>query len=349
MKSNFVIPLVVFLSVCLGIGGSVASHGVADLEKQDSTISVIAYFCKNDTMKYVRTKTSFTVDVADTSAVDTAYCEEFMIIVRDSTADGYKMELIPVSLEAHLDTNGTMTDGVLVALKDNFNDLTAVFTTDEYGSLKHLENCKEIRNRMKGGIKIMLDSLYTSIDSLEQAMPRATFEALITLMYSTEEGTWSAYDELTTLFACHGSVFDIGKKVVDNIDKDSTISTLYVGYGAYDDYGFDDDYTIFGSTVQTLSREETLDMVGGVTNILLKDSLASNFNKLLSDSLKVGMKRTLLQDYNIFFNGWPSLVRTQKIVEVGPRKKVSTDEIEWTYRSWRQYAVKRDEYQTTSF
>ena len=88
MKSNFVIPLVVFLSVCLGIGGSVASHGVADLEKQDSTISVIAYFCKNDTMKYVRTKTSFTVDVADTSAVDTAYCEEFMIIVRDSTADG---------------------------------------------------------------------------------------------------------------------------------------------------------------------------------------------------------------------------------------------------------------------
>lgn len=349
MKSNFVIPLVVFLSVCLGIGGSVASYGVKDLDVQDSTIAVVAYFWKGDTMKYVRTQTALTVDDGDTLASDTTFSEEFMIVVLDSTAKGYKMELIPVSFEYKEDPTDDAANRMMATLQDYFKDLKAVFTTDEYGALKSLDNWKEVRDRMKGGIKIMLDSLYSTTDSLEEFMPRSQLEGLLTLMYSTEAGVLKAYDELTTLFLLHGNVFDIGQTTVDDTDKDSSFTTLYVGYEPLDEYGTELDYNIFGTTVTKYTAEETGDMLGGVFNILLKDTIAGGLNKIMKDSLDFGMTVTQVEDYHLFFNGWPKLMRAQKIVKFGSRTKITTDEIDWKYRSWRQYAVKRDEYQTTSF
>ena len=349
MKSNFVIPLVVFLSVCLGIGGSVASHGVKDLDVQDSTIAVVAYFWKGDTMKYVRTQTALTVDDGDTLASDTTFSEEFMIVVLDSTAKGYKMELIPVSLEYKEDPTNDVTNRMMATLQDYFKGLKAVFTTDEYGTLKGIDNWKEVRDRMKGGIKIMLDSLYSTTDSLEEFMPRNQFEGLLTLMYSTEAGVLTAYDELSTLFLLHGNVFDIGQTTVDDTDKDSSFTTFYVGYEPLDEYGTELDYNIFGTTVTRYTADEAGDMLGGVFNILLKDTIAGGVNKVLKDSLNYGMTITRLTDYHLFFNGWPKQMRAQRIVKFGSRTKITTDEIDWKYRSWRQYAVKRDEYQTTSF
>ena len=349
MKSNFVIPLVVFLSVCLGIGGSVASHGVKDLDVQDSTIAVVAYFWKGDTMKYVGTHTVLTVDDGDTLVSDTTFSEEFMIVVLDSTAKGYKMELIPLSFEYKEDPTDDVANGMMATLQDYFKDLKAVFTIDEYGALKSLDNWKEVRDRMKGGIKIMLDSLYSTPDGLEKFMPRSQLEGLLTLMYSTEAGVLKGYDELTTLFLLHGNVFDIGRTTVDDTDKDSSFTTLYVGYEPLDEYGTELDYNIFGTTVTKYTADETSDMLGGVFNVLLKDTIAGGLNKIMKDSLDFGMTVTQLEDYHLFFNGWPKLMRTQRVVKFGPRTKITTDEIDWKYRSWRQYAVKRDEYQTTSF
>ena len=147
----------------------------------------------------------------------------------------------------------------------------------------------------------------------------------------------------------HGNVLDIGRTTVDDTDKDSSFTTLYVGYEPLDEYGTELDYNIFGTTVTRYTADEAGDMLGAVFNILLKDTIADGVNKVLKDSLNYGMTVTRLTDYHLFFNGWPKLMRAQKIVKFGPRTKITTDEIDWKYRSWRQYAVKRDEYQTTSF
>lgn len=349
MKTKVFAMLFALLSVSIGIGGSVTSGYVKDLDVQDSTIAVVAYFWKGDTMKYVRTQTALTVDDGDTLASDTTSSEEFMIVVLDSTAKGYKMELIPVSLGYKEDPTDDAANRMMATLQDYFKDLKAVFTTDEYGALKSLDNWKEVRDRMKGGIKIMLDSLYSTTDSLEEFMPRSQLEGLLTLMYSTEAGVLKAYDELTTLFLLHGNVFDIGQTTVDDTDKDSSFTTLYVGYEPLDEYGTELDYNIFGTTVTRYTADEAGDMLGAVFNILLKDTIADGVNKVLKDSLNYGMTVTRLTDYHLFFNGWPKLMRAQKIVKFGSRTKITTDEIDWKYRSWRQYAVKRDEYQTTSF
>ena len=122
-----------------------------------------------------------------------------------------------------------------------------------------------------------------------------------------------------------------------------------MGYEPFDEYGTELDYNIFGTTVTKYTADETSDMLGGVFNILLDDTIANGVNRALKDSLNYGMTITRLTDYHLFFNGWPKQMRAQRIVKFGPRTKITTDEIDWKYRSWRQYAVKRDEYQTTSF
>lgn len=348
MNTRAVLPLAVFLSVCLGIGGSVTSRSVSDLETQDSTIAVIAYFCKNDTMKYLRTQTELSIEDGDTVSKDDRMREEFMLIVRDSTLDGYTMEFVPLGVEYGNDAAGSVKTRLYNALSSHFKDVTAVFTTNEYGTVTGLKNWKEIRDRLKVGMKAMLDTLYSASSGIDSVMSRSNLEALVTLMCSSEQGVLSMYEELSTLFSLHGNVFDIGESTIDDADKDSSVTTVLVGYAPYDEYGFDYDYNILGRTVTKFTSEETHDLLGGVLNILMTDTVAGTINKFMKDSLNTGMTITQLEDYHLFYNGWPCLMRTQKIVELGPRTKVTTDEISWTCRSWRQYATKSEDPHATS-
>ena len=66
-------------------------------QEADTTINVVGYFCKNDTMtfrnhqlkqKIIDNDTTLTYDIA----------EEFMIVVTDSTNKGYRMEIHPTHL-----------------------------------------------------------------------------------------------------------------------------------------------------------------------------------------------------------------------------------------------------------
>lgn len=341
MNAKSVVSLFLLLSLCLGVGGSVVpcgSAGVSDDGSGDSAIAVIAYFCKNDTMKYVRNVTEFSVEGGDTVGKSQKLREEFMVIVRDSTPEGYVVEFIPTFLQYGDSAAGDIKSRVFSSLKESFKGFTAVFTTDEFGKLQGLDNWKEVRDKMKGAIKTMFDSLYSVVPDVDSVMPRANIEALTNLMYSSEEGVLSAYDEMAMLFALHGSMFDIGQYNIDNMSKDSSYTNVAVGYGQYDEYGYDGDYGIMAKSVTKYSIEETRDLVGGVFNLIFKDGVADQFNQAMGDSLDTGMTITLLEDYNLFYNGWPCMMRKQKIVEFGPRTKVSTDEIGWVYRSWRQYA-----------
>lgn len=315
----------------------------------DSTLNVIAYFCKNDTMKYRRTQKKLQIEGNDTVKKEVKYQQEFMIIVRDSTSDGYKMEYIPLKEEFDSTLNEELNSNVINTLSKKFKDQHAIFTTDEYGTLKGIDNWKEIRDKMKDGIKIFMDSLYSANSDLDSLMPRRKYENLMLLTFSSEAGIMKAYDELSVLFQLHGNSFKIGRTVIDETEKDSSVTTVIAGYEPYDEYSFEDDCHISGVSVQKFSIDETLSMVGGVFNLLFEDQSADKMNDVIKDSLKTGLSITNLEDYFIFYNGWPCMMRTQKIIEFSRRKEIRDDEIEWTYRSWREYATKEEELQNTSF
>lgn len=339
MKARFLTVILVSMFVCFGVAGNKTARVAADDASADSSISVIAWFAKGDTMKYCYTQADFKIkNDTDTLKNDKELEEEFMLVVTDSTSKGYTIEYIPVSHKyGGKEFDDEVSENTFSALNDMFKDVHAIFTTDEYGAITGIRNWKEIRDKMKDGITLMLDSMYRINPGLDSVMPRKRYESLINMAYSTEKGILSAYDEVTTLFGLHGNVFNIGTTKVDDSSKDSTFTTVFAGYEAYDDYSFEDDYTIGGRSETRLSRDETVELVGNVFGVLLQDSIANKATTVLRDSLKAGATITFLEDYNYFYNGWPCAMRTCKIIEFANIKVVKQQGMVWTYRSWNNY------------
>lgn len=346
-EKSFIITLIL---VSFGFITAYGQYQTADNSSaEDSTINVIAWFNKNDTMKYERTVSKFTIENGDTIKKKVSTQEEFMIVVTDSTSKGYTMEYIPIRLAGEdVMEKDSMAKNIMSGLIEQFKDQRVIFTTDEYGTIKSVKNWKEIRDKAKKGTKAMLDSMYKQESGLDSIMPRSRIEALINLKFSTEEGVLALYDELQKLFSLHGNSFPIGTTRVDEQEKDSSYTIVSVGYAKYDDQSFDDDYNISGRSVQKFTAEETASLIGNVIGMLLTDSLSSRFNEIAADSLDGGMKITNLEDYYIFYNGWPCMMRTQKIVELEDRRDVTTDEIEWTCRFWQYELIKPEEQDTKS-
>ena len=71
-----------------------------------------------------------------------------MITVTDSTSKGYTMELIPLSYEIEEDDNDWQTR-MASLMWNEYKNLRCRFTTDELGSVQHIENWREIRDVLK--------------------------------------------------------------------------------------------------------------------------------------------------------------------------------------------------------
>ena len=154
-------------------------------EEPENEIAVVAYFCKNDTMTYRQTHNKYKIQGNDTT-VSESYEEEFMIVVTDSTSDGYKMKYIPLSFTLH--DADTVTNLMTDAMSQLMQSGVCEFTTDEMGSLKSITNWREIRDQLKKGVKVTCNTLYTTIPDLDSIMPRKSLENILLLQFSTEEG-----------------------------------------------------------------------------------------------------------------------------------------------------------------
>lgn len=339
MKARLFTVVLVSMIVCFGVAGNRTARVTGNDASSDSTISVIAWFAKGDTMKYRYVSEEFKIkNDTDTLKNDKEKTEEFMLVVTDSTSNGYTIEFIPGKTEyGGREMSDDVSKNTLKTLTDMFKETRAVFTTNDVGTIIGIKNWKEIRDKMKDGFTLMLDSMYKVNPGLDSVMPRARYETLLKLVYSSEKGIMSAYDEISMLFGLHGNVFNIGTTKVDDSEKDSTVTTVFAGYEAYDDYSFEDDYTIGGKSETRLTRDETVELVGNVFGMLLQDSIADKTRKVLQDSLNAGVTVTQLEDYNFFYNGWPCAMRTCKIVKFADIKTVKSKSLVWTYRSWREF------------
>ena len=189
---------------------------VLEQEEADDAIAVVGYFCKNDTMTYRQTHIKYKIEGNDTT-VSKSYEEDFMIVVTDSTSDGYKMKCIPLSFTLH--DADTVTNLITNATSQLMQSVVCEFTTDEYGSLKSITNWREIRNQLKKGVKVICDTLYSTVPGLDSIMPRKSLENVMLLNFSTEEDIRDSYEELESLFGLHGSMLDLGDEEVDTEEQ----------------------------------------------------------------------------------------------------------------------------------
>ena len=319
-------------------------------EEPDTTISVVGYFCKNDTMTFRNHQIKQKIIGNDTTLTyDQA--EEFMIVVTDSTSEGYRMEYIPVS-HVHNTKGDTLTTVLREELWKIAKDVHCIFTTDELGQVQHIENWREIRDVMKKGIPQVLDRCYSMKPGLDAILPRRQYENMLLMQCSTENNIRKAYDKIDQLFGLHGHNFDIGEKEVD--DKDNGYPQhiiVKVGYTEQEeDSDIEGDYAIMSKSVTTMPTEDAAELLINLSTFLLKDNLADSiYNK---KSEMIDSMKTVIKDQNItitqneysgyFYNGWPKSCYTEKITDVGIVKVMELDLIEWIYRYWNIYETKED-------
>lgn len=339
------------LNLCLaGVAMTAWSQNLMlSQEEPEDEIAVVGYFCKNDTMTYRQTHNKYKIEGNDTT-VSESYVEEFMIVVTDSTSDGYKMKYIPLSFTLH--DADTVTNLMTNAMSQLMQSVECEFTTDEYGQLKSITNWREIRDQLKKGVKATCDTLYSTIPDLDSIMPRKSLENLLMLQFSTEEGIRNSYEELENLFGLHGSAFDLGDKEVDTEEQGypQHISAR-VGYTTIEDEDddFDGDYAISTISTTTIPVEDVMDMGFGALSMIVSDMANDSLEAVrdqIVDSLKTakpnGAEIIVKEYYGYFLNGWPKECYFEKAFDLGFGQNIETRYIEWISRNWHIY-IRDDE------
>ena len=318
-------------------------------EEPEDEIAVVGYFCKNDTMTYRQTHNEYKIHENDTTLSE-SYEEEFMIVVTDSTSDGYKMKYIPLSFTLH--AADTVTSLMANVMSQLMQSVVCEFTTDEFGLLKSITNWREIRDQLKKGVKATCDNLYATIPDLDSIMPRKSLENILLLHFSTEEGIRESYEELDNLFGLHGSMYDIGDKEVDTEEQGypQHISAR-IGYTAIEDEenDFDGDYAISTRSTTTIPIEDVMDIGFGALSMIMSDMVNDSIEAVrdqIVDSLKIvkpnDAEIIIKEYYGFFLNGWPKEYYYEKAADLGIAQKIETRYIEWISRHWNIY-VREDE------
>ncbi len=314
-------------------------------EEPENEIAVVGYFWKNDTMTYRQAHIEYKIENNDTT-VSESYEEDFMIVVTDSTSDGYKMKYIPLSFTLH--DADTVTSLMTNAMRQLMLSVVCEFTTDELGLFKSITNWREIRDQLKKGVKATCDTLYSTIPDLDSIMPRKSLENVLSLHFSTKEGISNCYEELENLFGLHGSTFDIGDKEVDTEEEGYPQHvSVKIGYTAIEDEenDFDGDYAISTQSTTTIPFEDVVDL--GMSLVSLISDMASDSLDMVRDQALDSLKTTMPQGQGVeikensyigyFFNGWPKEYYYEKIMDLGDDKRGESTSIEWIRRHCTVY------------
>lgn len=307
----------------------------AQQESQDSLINVIAYFCKNDTLSYLYEDYEAKVENNDT-IVDHYIKSEIQLVVVDSTSKGYVIEYTPIktTIEAYKDT---MMAHVVQTIMDTMGDVKYLLSTDEYGTLQHIENWAEVRDYMKKSIKLMSDSLYGNYPQLNEIIPRQRFEAKLSSYYVNEQAYYKQCEDLQLLFQLYGKSYRIGKTERDESSQNGFPQhlVLIASYGKTDEEdGFDDDYYIHCGTETIVPKEEVKDLVKGMMNMMVSDKHLDELNQGIDSTEYTEAKIFDAEEYNYFYNGWPCGMTHSKLTEIMGTEKHEIKSLIWTSRRW---------------
>ena len=318
-------------------------------EEPENGIAVVGYFCKNDTMTYRQTYNKYTIQENDTT-VSESYEEEFMIVVTDSTSDGYKMKYIPLSFT--LNEADTITSLMTNAMRRLMQSVVCEFTIDELGQFKSITNWREIRDKLKKGVKTMCDSLYSTIPEIDSIMSRKSLENILLLSLSTEEGIRDSYEELETLFGLHGSMYDLGEFEEDTEEQGyPQHNYVRIGYTSIvdEENDFEGDYAISTQSTTTIPVEDVMDLGFGALSMIMSDMANDSLEAVrdqIVDSMKIakpnGAEFIEKENSAFFLNGWPKEYYYEKAADMGIVQKIETRYIEWISRHWNIY-IRDDE------
>ena len=326
------------LFLCLASVAMTAWSQNLNQEDPEDVINVVGYFCKNDTMTYRQMHYKNKIQGNDT-IVSENYREEFMIVVTDSTSEGYKMKYIPQSFtlrDTTIPDTGTATSQMsinAIALRHLMQSVVCEFTTDEKGLLKSITNWREISDQLEKGVKATCDNLYATLPDLDTTMLRQQLGVILALHYTTEQGIRNSYMELEDLFGLYGSTYEIGRKEVETEEQGyPQIISSRVCYTTIEDEGNDfdyGDYSIARQLTTSIPFDDVMNIGFGSLAITVSEMVNGSFEANPNDA------EVLVSDFYgfmFFKNGWPKKYYFEEAIGLGSCESIETRYIECTSR-----------------
>ncbi len=301
-------------------------------EEADSSVAVIAWFDKRDTMTYWINEGSWTVKDGDTTKIS-GVSTKVMLTVTDSTKKGYGIEY--KFLEFQNDTVdgsplGDFQNRLVARLSDKIAGTTIRFRTDEYGRIKKYENLKEIKKQARElfdsaceeMMKLpVMDSLKSVGINLDAILKGVDIDPIV-----------DGYtEEIETLFNCHGKEYKVG-----DYDEHTDESQKAYASDLHMSVNMDPEtmeYEI-SSTVDTkIPAKDLKDMMGALVEMVSDKSLQEDFDKEYDKQVKEDAEVGTWNYWRYFADGWPAEVVSQTTIRLMGQSRLKQKQIVWDYRS----------------
>ena len=302
--------------------------------EEDSTVSVIAWFCKGDTMTYWIHDGQWKVTGGDTIQTLGIHTK-VMLTVTDSTSKGYALEYR--FLEFDFDPiEGSETQNIvnLVAsqLQKDIVGTVIRFRTDEVGQITKYENLKEVKKQAKDLFSHFVQQM-PYIDSLAAAGIK--IEPLLKKIGSSDLLIDGYVEELQMLFQCHGNQYPIGE-FTEHQDATETeyACDTYMAVGM-DPETYEYDLRI--DVDNYIPKEDLKSLVGNLADLLLDKDAAQEAKKELATEFDQQVQGDAVYSsylYAKYFpDGWPEDIVYQEKTLLEGQGKLTQKYITWDYRS----------------
>lgn len=244
----------------------------------DSTINVIAWFNKHDTVTYRVNESAWKLTGTDT-VLTAPYSMIARINVVDSTANGYEMDYtfldfptdaLPDSASAIDRFQNQITD----KLARKIVGTTVHFETDEYGRITRYKNLGQIKKQAKSLFKEALNE-FSKLPEIQELKKMGFDVKGYSKNVDTDKLVDGYLEELNMLFMYHGLSMQPG----ENTEHEDATETQYENTtytSATVDAG-DCSYSIVQDVTSIFPRNELKEIVGGIVESFSNDSITQWF------------------------------------------------------------------------
>lgn len=311
----------------LAVTISMAMYGETPLSPestvpQDSTINVIAWFNKHDTVTYRVNESSWKLNGTDT-VLTASYTMMVRLNVVDSTASGYKMDYTFLDFPTDTPPDSASAierfqNKITARLARKIVGTTVHFETDEYGRITKYNNWGQIKKQAKSLFKEALNE-FSKIPEIQELKEMGFNIRDYAKNVDTDKLVDGYLEELNMLFMYHGLSIQPGENTEYEDATDTQYENTTYTSAAVDDDGF---YSIVQDVTSILPRNELKEMVGSIVESFSNDSITDSFNENFDSQVNVDCtyEDYLKTDYLV--NGWPYSVVRQKATMIGNRGKV---------------------------
>ncbi|MDE6488749.1 MAG: hypothetical protein K2L46_05655, partial [Paramuribaculum sp.] len=317
---NILIVLVCFAAISVSICVYGRTSPQDDSWRQDSTVNVIGWFNKHDTLVYWINESNWQLsptDTVKTSGVST----KVRLTVVDSTANGYKMDY--TFLEFRGDSVGDSGIGnfqnrLVDKLGRRIIGTTINFETDELGAITKFNNLGKIKRQAKSLFKEAMKELMGTPEIAGLKDFGLDLSELVKDVDS-DELVDGYLEELKLLFLCHGLTYGIGE-FHSHVDANETVYEN----DTYTTVRFDpsdDTYSITTDVINIIPRDVLKDMVGGIVESMNSDSITQSFRQEFDSQVR---EEGVYESYfssDYLAHGWPYRVVKQSTTTIDGRGK----------------------------